>query len=156
MYKKSRITPCTPDDRIYNIVILHHFCGHGFVLCSRAIGTIQIHHSFQGWKAEWKWSGFFRHDTINLHVVNVRGWSFKMVQAGRCSCFFSSTQNLRHVIHQVWFCNSFAQYFLPLSTAWTSSVPSPQNQERYPSLSLNRSEKTWVLPKKGLSSQGGI
>ena len=62
--------------------------------------------------------------------------------------FFSSTQNLRHVIHQVWFCNSFAQYFLPLSTAWTSSVPSPQNQERCPSLSLNRSEKNLSPSKK--------
>ena len=43
---KSRMTPCTLGNPFYNIR-LHQVCGNAF-FCSRTMGTIQIHHSFQG------------------------------------------------------------------------------------------------------------
>ena len=73
--------------------------------------------------------------------------------------FFSSTQNLRHVIHQVWFCNSFAQYFFTIEYRLDikCSVSSEPGTVSIFILESVR-KKPESFQKKGwrLSSQGGI
>lgn len=84
---KSRTAPCAPETPLQ----LQHYIASSLWKCFcffvqgpwAPFRSIGIHHGFQGWKVEWKWSGFFRHETFMKPCFSFR--QHPGLQAQNCS-----------------------------------------------------------------------
>lgn len=165
---KSRTAPCAPETPLQ----LQHYIASSLWKCFcffvqgpwAPFRSIGIHHGFQGWKVEWKWSGFLRHETFMKPCFSfrqhpgLRPAGSKLFRLESVYAFFRLpnlsgmlTSGLTIACYQMLFTIEYC-------TAQTSSVPSwKSNHLRMrtdfhpdPCIGLNMSEsfqnKGWRLP----------